>query len=107
MAMQNASGLFTTPGLRGISAAAATVKTVPASNEMHIVNPAKGDKLAYPISTFTYVILPLKTGKAADLRKFVFWALTSGQQYGPKLRFVPIPNKVLGASEKTLKRVHS
>src|SRR5205807_9477625 len=41
MAMQNASGVFTTPGLRGINAAAATVKSVPAGNEMHIVNPPK------------------------------------------------------------------
>jgi len=71
------------------------------------VNPPRSQRSAYPICTFTYVILPLKTSKAADLRKFVFWALTSGQQYGPKLRFVAIPNKVLGASEKTLKRVKS
>ena len=31
MSMRNASGAFTTPGLRGINAAASTVKTVPAS----------------------------------------------------------------------------
>ena len=106
-AVQNAAGRYILPGIVGIRAAAATVKKVPASNEISIVNPAASQRSAYPICTFTYVILPLKTGKAAELRKFVFWALTGGQQYGPKLRFVPIPNKVLGASEKTLKRVHS
>src|SRR2546430_2205695 len=68
MALRNASGVFTTPGLRGINAAAATVKKVPANNEMHIVNPPRGDRLAYPICTFTYVILPTKSSKAADLR---------------------------------------
>src|SRR5205807_9425442 len=67
MSVRNASGKFTTPGLRGITAAAATVKSVPATNEMHIVNPPKADKRAYPISTFTYVILPKKSSKASDL----------------------------------------
>jgi phosphate transport system substrate-binding protein len=109
MAMQNSSGTFTTPGLRGITAAAATVKTVPASNEMHIVNPPKADKLAYPICTFTYVILPKKSSKAADLRKFVFYAVnpTQGQKFGPKLLFAPLPKVVLVAAEKTLKQVQS
>ena len=106
-ALQNAAGRFILPGNVGIRAAAATVKKVPSSNAISIVNPPRSQRSAYPICTFTYVILPLKTSKASDLRKFVFWALTGGQQYGPKLRFVPIPNKVLGASEKTLKRVHS
>ena len=106
-AIQNAAGRYILPGIVGIRAAAATVSKVPASNEISIVNPPKTQPSAYPICTFTYVILPLNSNKAADLKKFVFWALTAGQQYGPKLRFVPIPRKVLGASEKTLKRVHS
>jgi len=106
-AVQNAAGRYILPGNVGIRSAAATVSKVPSSNAISIVNPPRSQRSAYPICTFTYVILPLKTSKAADLRKFVFWALTSGQQYGPKLRFVAIPNKVLGASEKTLKRVKS
>jgi phosphate transport system substrate-binding protein len=107
MALRNSSGVYTTPGLRGINAAASTVKAVPASNEMHIVNPPRGDKLAYPICTFTYVILPTKTSKAADLRKFVFYAVnpTQGQKLGPKLLFAPLPRVVLVAAEKTLKKV--
>jgi phosphate transport system substrate-binding protein len=107
MAVRNASGAFTTPGLRGITAAAATVKKVASTNEMHIVNPPKGDRLAYPISTFTYVILPLKTDKAAELRKFVFYAVnpSQGQKLGPKLLFAPLPKVVLVAAEKSLKKV--
>ena len=107
MSVRNASGRYTTPGLRGIIAAAATVKKVPASNELHIVNPAKADPLAYPISTFTYVILPTKSDKAADLRKFIFYAVnpSQGQKLGPKLLFAPLPKVVLVASEKTLKRI--
>ena len=109
MSLKNASGKFTTPGLRGITAAAATVKSVPATNELHIVNPPKGDTLAYPICTFTYVILPTKDDKAADLRKFVFYAInpTQGQKLGVRLLFAPLPKVVLVSSEKTLKKVQS
>jgi phosphate transport system substrate-binding protein len=107
MSLRNSSGVYTTPGLRGINAAAATVKKVPASNEMHIVNPPRGDKLAYPIATFTYVILPIKSSKAAELRKFVFYTVnpTQGQKLGPKLLFAPLPKVVLVAAEKTLKKI--
>jgi len=109
MAVQNASGAYTTPGLRGITAAAATIKSVPATNEIHIVNPPKADKLAYPICTFTYAILPKKSSKAADLRRFVFYAVspTQGQKFGPRLLFAPLPKLVLVAAEKTLKQVQS
>jgi phosphate transport system substrate-binding protein len=109
MAVKNASGVFTTPGLRGQIAAAATIKSVPANNELHIVNPPKGDKLAYPICTFTYVILALKSSKASDLRKFVFYAVspTQGQKLGPKLLFAPLPKVVLVAAEKTLQKISS
>ena len=105
--VRNKAGVFAQPGLRGAAAAAATVKTVPPNNELHIVDPPASQKLAYPICTFTYVILPTSTSKAADLRKLTFWALTKGQAYGPKLLFVPIPKVVLAASEKTLKQVQS
>lgn len=108
-AVKNQNGFFATPGLRGIAAAAAAVKSVPANNEMHIVNPPKSNKLAYPISTFTYVIVPQQTAKAAELRKFIFWALTQGQakSFTSRLIFAPLPKVVLVAAEKTLKTIHS
>jgi phosphate transport system substrate-binding protein len=107
-AVQNAAGAFATPGLRGIAAAAAAFPnpTDTANGvEMHIVNPPKSaGKLAYPISTYSYVIVPRQTAKATQLRKLVFWALTVGdKKFGPKLIFVPtFPTKVLSAAEKAL-----
>jgi phosphate transport system substrate-binding protein len=105
--VQNRAGKWQLPGLRGIRAAASTITKVPAGNEMHIVNPPKTQPLAYPISTFTYVLVPKKSDKAAELRRFIFWALTQGQQtqYTAKLLFVPVPKTVLVAAEKTLKTV--
>ena len=45
--------------------------------------------------------------KAALLKRFIFYALTTGQKLGVPLRYVPIPKQVLVASEKTLAKVHS
>jgi len=64
-AVRNAAGKFLFPSLRRIAAAAAAFTKVPASNEMHIVNPPKSAPLAYPISTYTYVIVPQQTSHAA------------------------------------------
>jgi ABC-type phosphate transport system substrate-binding protein len=105
--VKNKAGVFQLPGARAIKAAAATVTRVPADNKLSIVDPPKSQPLAYPICTFTYVILPTKTENAAALRKYVFWALTGGAKYGPKLLFEPVPKVVLSASEKTLKKVQS
>jgi phosphate transport system substrate-binding protein len=105
--VQNRAGKYVLPGIVGIKGAAESVTKVPGNNEISIVNPAKKFRAAYPISTYTYVILPLQTASAPELRKFVFWALTKGQPLGLRLRFVPVPKTVLVASEKTLKRIHT
>ncbi|MES1248550.1 MAG: phosphate ABC transporter substrate-binding protein PstS [Actinomycetota bacterium] len=107
-AMKNASGKFATPGLKGILAAASSDQTPdPSTNELSIVNPPKKHPLAYPISTYTYVIVPQQTSKAADIKKFLFWAVTKGQTFGPKLLFQPIPKSVLVVAEKTIAKIHS
>jgi phosphate transport system substrate-binding protein len=108
-AVRNRAGKFLYPSLRRITAAAEAFPKVPANNEMHIVDPPKSATLAYPISTFTYVIVPQQTSHAAELRKLIFWALTQGQtpQYTAKLLFAPLTKSVLVASEKTLKTIHS
>jgi phosphate transport system substrate-binding protein len=110
-AVKNAAGKYLFPSLRRIQAAAVAFPTVPANNELHIVNPPKSAKLAYPISTYTYVIVHKKSAHAAELRKMIFWALTQGQgtQFAAKLTFAKLSTvkAVLVASEKALKQIQS
>jgi phosphate transport system substrate-binding protein len=110
-AVRNNAGTFLYPSLRRIEAAALAFPKVPANNELHIVDPPKAASLAYPISTYTYVIVHKRSAHAAELRKMIFWALTQGQapQYAAKLTFAPLSTvkSVLVASEKTLKQVHA
>ena len=105
--VQNSAGKFQLPGLRGIAAAAATIKRVPKNGELSIVNPPKTQPRAYPICTFTYVIAPLKANKAATLKQFINWAISGGQKYGPPLKFYPLPKLVQTADRAMVRRIHS
>jgi phosphate transport system substrate-binding protein len=105
--IKNRAGKFATPGLRGIQAA---VSTLPAKvtqlSQLKIVDPPKAaGNLAYPIVTFTYVIVPTNSSKAADLRKFVYWAVTRGQKFGPPLLFQPLPKTVQAFAYREIKKI--
>jgi phosphate transport system substrate-binding protein len=103
--IKNAAGRFVVPNLGAIEAAAAVVHRVPASNQLTIVNPPRRAKSAYPISTFTYVILPLNAPQGSLLKQFIGYALTGGQSFGPRLDFAPLPGAVRRAAQATLSRV--
>ncbi|HEX6490273.1 MAG TPA: phosphate ABC transporter substrate-binding protein PstS [Gaiellaceae bacterium] len=105
--VQNRAGRFQLPGLRGIAAAAKTIKKVPSNGALSIVNPPRSQKLAYPICTFTYVIVPVRGApKAPALKQFINWAITSGQSFGPPLRFFPLPKVVQAADKKFVAKIH-
>lgn len=108
-AVQNASGKFALPGLRGIKAAASAVKKFDSRNFLSIVNPPKGANYvqAYPICTYTYVLIPTQSPKGNDLKAFINWAITDGQKYGTKLLYQPLPAYVVAHDKVLLKRVSS
>jgi phosphate transport system substrate-binding protein len=107
-AIQNAAGKYEVPNLKNISNAAGSVHSVPADREMHIVNPPKSARIAYPISTFTYAILrsPDPLGNGAELKSFVQYALGPGQSLGPRLDFAPLPSKVLAADNAAVAQIN-
>jgi phosphate transport system substrate-binding protein len=106
-AIKNAAGHYEVPNLRNI-ANAASVGHEASNGEIHIVNPPRRAKIAYPISTFTYVILqptdPL--GNGALLQQFVKYALGPGQAFGPALDFVPLPKNIKAADERAANNIH-
>jgi phosphate transport system substrate-binding protein len=101
-AVENAAGKFEYPNLKNIASAAASVHSIPANNALPIVNPPKSAKIAYPISTFSYVIVPQNTSKKSLLTSWIAYALTTGQLFGAKLDFPPIPSIVLARAQSTL-----
>jgi phosphate transport system substrate-binding protein len=104
--IQNKAGKFALPGMRGIAAAAKTITKVPKNGFISVVNPPKTQAKAYPICTFTYVIVPVKANKASTLKRFISWAISSGQSYGTKLLFYPLPKIVRAADKQMIRRIH-
>jgi phosphate transport system substrate-binding protein len=90
------------PNLKNIESAASTVKKVPSSNEVNITNPPKKATIGYPLSTFTYAIVPHNAPQKGFLQQFVNYALTIGQKYGAALDFAPLPKVVLSASKSSV-----
>jgi phosphate transport system substrate-binding protein len=107
--VRNKAGKFILPTIKSIKAATTSVKKVAKNNAISVVDPSKKQRGAYPICTFVYMIVPLQTAKAPDLKPFVNWAVTKGQAYGlkPGLLFLPLPKVVQTAAKKTIARVHS
>lgn len=105
--IQNAAGKYPVPGIASISAAAAALGAVPANNQVSIVDPPASAPGAYPISTFTYALVPLKAPNAPTLKPFLKWAINEGQAFGPKLLFAPLPAKVRTADEATIGKISS
>ncbi len=97
-ALQNKAGTYTLPNLDNIAEAASYVKKLPASNTISITNPPKKLKNAYPLSTFTYAIIPHDAPQKGFLQQFAKYAVTLGQKYGAALDFAPLPKVVKQAA---------
>ncbi|HEX3975917.1 MAG TPA: phosphate ABC transporter substrate-binding protein PstS [Solirubrobacteraceae bacterium] len=105
VAIKNAAGKYEYPNLTNIENAAGVVKRVPSSNALHIVNPPKSAKIAYPISTFTYVIAPTTAPNGGALKQFIRYALGAGQAFGQNLDFAPLPKAVKKAANASVNRL--
>jgi len=97
--IKNASGEFITASVATATLAGSSATDFPTS----ITNsPIKG---AYPISTFTYLLIPSKIadpGKKAALKGFLNWMLAEGQKTAPELFYAPLPKPVLAKDIKQL-----
>jgi phosphate transport system substrate-binding protein len=102
-AIENAAGNFELPNLSNIEEAASVVKTARPNSAVSIVAPPKSAKRAYPISTFTYAIVPTNAPQADALKEFITYAIGSkGQAFGAALDFAPLPPVVLAAAQKAV-----
>jgi phosphate transport system substrate-binding protein len=105
--IENSAGEFPEPGVKSVEAAADAVSKIGPNNEISLADLPASAKGAYPISTYTYVIVPLESSKAEQLRKFITYAIGPGQEYGPDLDFAPLPKQVAAAGEKAIAKIGS
>jgi phosphate transport system substrate-binding protein len=102
--VQNKSGEFVLADVKSVTeAAAGAAKAMPADFRVSIVN-APG-KAAYPISTFTWLLIP-QTISDAQKKKvlvgFLNWALTKGQDYVEALDYARLPKEVVAQELKAI-----
>tara|TARA_R110000868_G_scaffold204946_3_gene453155 strand:+ start:21611 stop:22573 length:963 start_codon:yes stop_codon:yes gene_type:complete len=104
VAIKNRAGKFVSPTIEGISASAAKADLASQGFKGSIVN-ADGDE-AYPISAFTYILLPTKPGNAQleEVKKFLIWALTDGQSFTKELHYAPLPKALADQLLEVVKR---
>ena len=71
-----------------------------------IVDPPKSARIAYPISTFTYAIVPSNAPQGSLLKSFINYALGAGQADGPRLDFAALPKVIKTAAKTTVGEIH-
>jgi phosphate transport system substrate-binding protein len=106
--VKNAAGKYTYPSINSIESAAQALKRVPGDTGISITNPPKAKKYtnAWPMSTFTYVIVPKNSSKGTELRAFIGWALGAKQQASIRNKvFAPMPKLVVKAAKARLKKI--
>ena len=105
--VKNASGAFVKASLAAVSAAAASAaKEMPEDFRVSITN-APGTA-AYPISTFTWLLVPEKFSDATKrdaIKGFVKWAISDGQGYAEGLAYAKLPKEVVAKEMKAIGKI--
>jgi phosphate transport system substrate-binding protein len=103
--LKNAAGNWIRPTNESVTAAAASAK-MPPDFRVSITNAPGKD--AYPIATFTYMLIPVHFADAAKekaVKDFLQWMLTDGQKEVAALDYAPLPKEVVDREEKQLAMV--
>jgi phosphate transport system substrate-binding protein len=101
--VRNAAGTFVKADFDTVSeAAAGAAKNMPDDFRVSITN-APG-KNAYPISTFTWLLIPNKLdgAKKTAIQGFLKWMLAAGQQDAQPMSYAPLPKPVVAKEEKQI-----
>jgi len=103
--VKNAAGNWVRASISGVTDAADAVKNMPADYRISITN-APGAS-SYPISSFTYLLIPAKAinpANAATLKDMLSWMIKNGEGEVSSLSYAPLPSAL---AEKVLKTVYA
>ena len=104
--VQNAAGIFMKASLESVTAAAASVKDMPDDFRVSITNAPGKD--AYPISSFTWLLVPVEwqdAGKEKAFVDFLNWMVDKGQTMTSALEYAPLPKNVAAKVKARIKEV--
>ncbi len=104
--VRNAAGTFLKATLAGVTAAAGSAPKMPADFRVSITNAPGKD--AYPISSFTWLLIPQQSkdpAKGKVLVDFLNWMVSDGQKMTTALAYAPLPDNVAAKVRETIKTV--
>jgi phosphate transport system substrate-binding protein len=104
--VKNTAGNFVKASLESVTAAAGSVKNMPADFRVSITNAPGKD--AYPISSFTWLLIPAQSKDAAKgkiLADFLNWMVDDGQKMTAELTYAPLPQNVAAKVKAEIKQV--
>jgi phosphate transport system substrate-binding protein len=104
--MRNAAGVWLKATIEGVTAAAASVKTMPADFRVSITNAPGKD--AYPISSFTWLLIPTHPtdmAKEKVIKDYLNWMLDHGQSEVSVLDYAPLPSTVADKVRATVAKL--
>ncbi len=104
--VKNAAGVYVKASLESVTAAAASAPKMPADFRASITNAPGKD--AYPISSFTWLLIPEKSkdpAKGKILANFLNWMVDDGQKMTSELAYAPLPGNVAEKVKGAIKLV--
>ncbi len=105
-AVRNPAGNWVKASIDGVTAAAAaSIRNMPADFRVSITNAPGAD--AYPISSFTYLLIPTHPtdmAKERVLRDMLSWIVKSGESEASALSYAPLPENL---AQKVLTTIYS
>jgi phosphate transport system substrate-binding protein len=104
--VQNAAGSFVKASLDSVTAAAASVKDMPDDFRVSITNAPGKD--AYPISSFTWLLVPAEWSDATKEKAFVdflTFMIDKGQTMTAALQYAPLPKNVAAKVKTRIKEI--
>ena len=104
--VKNAAGNFVKASLDSVTAAAASAPKMPADFRVSITNAPGKD--AYPISSFTWLLIPAQSKDAAKgkiLSDLLNWIVNDGQKMTADLAYAPLPASVAAKVKDEIKQV--
>ncbi len=104
--MKNAAGTFVKASLQSTTAAAASMKSIPADFRVSITNAPGKD--AYPICSFTWLLVPLQwkdPHKKDVFVDFLNWMVTKGQDLTGSLQYARLPQEVVAKEQAAFKTI--
>jgi phosphate transport system substrate-binding protein len=108
--VKNAAGQWVAPSIAGVTeAAAGAVSKLPANTDFRISIVNAPGKTAYPISSFTWILLyknPPNQAKGKQLIDFLRWAIHDGEKEAPSLDYAPLPPSMVAMLDTRLNEVN-